>query len=1022
MQPAETPFDSQSLAFVEGMYQDYLRDPSSVDEGWRKYFASLAREDAAFRRDPRRGPSYQPPGLFEKTQPAHSTNANPTHSAPATAPASVPANVTNGAGATRAVPHANGSGPNGTGPNGTGPNGSTANGSGTTNGSSGAKSAGNGNGKHATTNGAAAISRPPSRPTNTSTVLQERVDQLVRAYRVRGHRIANLDPLGEQRPLLPELDPSFYGLSAADLENTFSTRSLGGEDEATLRRIISRMRSTYCRFIGVQFMHIDDLNVRMWLIDRMESSENRLELGRAEQLRILTRLTDAVMFEEFIQKRYLGAKSFSLEGSESLIPLLDMAIEKAAEQRVEEITIAMAHRGRLNVLANIIGKSPQEIFHEFEDLEPALHRGRGDVKYHLGYSSDYVTAAGHSLHLSLCFNPSHLEFVNPVAMGRMRAKQDRVKEGERLEGLVLMIHGDASFAGEGVIQETLNLSQLPAYTTGGTLHVVVNNQLGFTTPADQARSSMYATDVAKMLQIPIFHVNGEDPESVAQVVNLALDFQREFHRDVVIDMYCYRRRGHNEGDEPAFTQPLLYRQIEERMTVRESYLERLLLLGGITCEEADRIAEERRQRLEEAFSRARTHVFTPTAESMTGAWAGYIGGKEANVDEVPSGCSRQRLSELLMALTKLPEGFKPHPKIERFLAQRQAMAKGERPLDWSAAEAVALGSIATDGIRVRLSGQDCERGTFSQRHAVLHDVETDARHMALGQLDPQQAKVEIYNSPLSEVAVLGFEYGYSLDQPNGLVMWEAQYGDFVNVAAVIIDQFIVSAEDKWRRLSGLVLLLPHGMEGSGPEHSSARLERFLTLAAEDNIQIAQPSTPAQYYHLLRRQAIRRWRKPLVVMTPKSLLRHAAAVSTLEELAEGTYRRVLPDTALSVGAEVRRVLLCSGKVYYELDARRRELGRTDVAILRLEQFYPCPYQQLRAALAGYRDGTPVVWVQEEPENMGAWWFLRMQFGESMFSRLPFSGIFRRAGASPATGSASSHRLEQDELIASAFGGV
>jgi 2-oxoglutarate dehydrogenase E1 component len=862
----------------------------------------------------------------------------------------------------------------------------------------------------------------PARPTNNPAVLQERVDQLVRAYRVRGHRIAHLDPLGEQRPLLPELDPAFYGLGPADMDRTFSTRSLGGEDEATLRRIISRLRSTYCRFIGVQFMHIDDLTVRMWLQERMENSENRVHISRPEQLRILTRLTDAVMFEEFIQKRYLGAKSFSLEGSESLIPLLDMAIEKAGEQQVVEITIAMAHRGRLNVLANILGKSPQDIFHEFEDVEPAAHRGRGDVKYHLGYSSDYLTAAGHSLHLSLCFNPSHLEFVNPVAMGRMRAKQDRDGDEKRLHGLVLMIHGDASFAGEGVIQETLNLSQLPAYTTGGALHVVVNNQLGFTTPPEQARSSMYATDVAKMLQIPIFHVNGEDPESVAQVVNLALDFQREFRRDVVIDMYCYRRRGHNEGDEPSFTQPLLYRQIEERLTVRESYLERLLLLGGVTCEEADKIAEERRQLLEDAFARARTHGFTSIPESLTGVWTGYIGGREANVDEVPSGCSRERLSNLLTTLTQLPEGFHPHPKIERFLAQRHAMSLGEKGLDWSAAEALALASVATDGIAVRMSGQDCERGTFSQRHAVLHDVENGEPYMALEHLDEKQAKVEIYNSPLSEVAVLGFEYGYSLDQPAGLVMWEAQYGDFVNVAAVIIDQFIVSAEDKWRRLSGLVMLLPHGLEGSGPEHSSARLERFLTLAAEDNIQIAQPSTPAQYFHLLRRQALRRWRKPLVVMTPKSLLRHAAAVSTLEELAEGTYRRVLPDAARDSSAEVRRVLLCSGKVYYELDARRRELGRHDVAIVRLEQFYPCPYQQLRAALAGYRDGTPVVWVQEEPENMGAWWFLRMQFGETMFSRLPFSGIFRRAGASPATGSASSHRLEQDELIAAAFGGM
>lgn len=1008
MPPAEIPFDSHSLAFVEGLYQDYLRDPSSVEEDWRRYFATLATADAPFRREPRFAPSFRPRSIFDVHGPAQPVAAAPAPAASATSPGAPPVEkAVAPAEKPAATPVASS----------TSTNGSTTN-------SQPAKSASNSNGAKPA---AAATSlsmtlKHPARPTNNPAVLQERVDQLVRAYRVRGHRIAHLDPLGEQRPLLPELDPAFYGLGPADMDRTFSTSSLGGEDEATLRRIISRMRSTYCRFIGVQFMHIDDLTVRLWLQERMENSENRVQIRRDDQLRILTRLTDAVMFEEFIQKRYLGAKSFSLEGSESLIPLLDMAIEKAGEQQVSEIVIAMAHRGRLNVLSNILGKSPQDIFHEFEDVEPAAHRGRGDVKYHLGYSSDYLTGAGHSLHLSLCFNPSHLEFVNPVAMGRMRAKQDRDDDDQRVHGLVLMIHGDASFAGEGVIQETLNLSQLPAYTTGGALHVVVNNQLGFTTPPEQARSSTYATDIAKMLQIPIFHVNGEDPESVAQVVNLALDFQREFRRDVVIDMYCYRRRGHNEGDEPAFTQPLMYRQIEERLTVRESYLERLLLLGGVTVEEADQIAEERRLRLEEAFSRARAHGQTSPPETLTGVWSGYIGGRETNVDEVPTGCSRERLSKLLTSLTQLPEGFHPHAKIERFLAQRHAMSLGEKSLDWAAAEALALASVATDGIRVRLSGQDCERGTFSQRHAVLHDIENGDTYMALANLDANQAKVEIYNSPLSEVAVLGFEYGYSLDQPNGLVMWEAQYGDFVNVAAVIIDQFIVSAEDKWRRLSGLTLLLPHGLEGSGPEHSSARLERFLTLAAEDNIQISQPSTPAQYFHLLRRQALRRWRKPLVVMTPKSLLRHAAAVSTLDELTEGTYRRVLPDARRDASAEVRRVLLCSGKVYYELDARRRELARNDVAIVRLEQYYPCPYQQLRAALAGYRDGTPVVWVQEEPENMGAWWFLRMQFGETMFGRLPFSGIFRRAGASPATGSASSHRLEQDELIASAFGGM
>ncbi|HVU86763.1 MAG TPA: 2-oxoglutarate dehydrogenase E1 component [Pirellulales bacterium] len=939
MQPEEIPFDSHSLAFVESLYGDYVRDPASVSDDWRRFFASLAGRDGRFLREPQLGPTFTPQSLF------HSAGTNGA--------------ATNGAAATVGM----GSG-----------------------------------------------------------VLQERVDQLIRAYRVRGHRLARVNPLGEPTGPLPELDLEFYGLGPADLDRTFSTRSLGGADEGTLRDLLKRLRNTYCRFIGVQFMHIDDLTVRGWLQERVESTENRLQLSRAEQLRILTCLTDAVLFEEFIQKRYLGAKSFSLEGSESLIPLLDLALEKAGRQRINEIVIAMAHRGRLNVLANIIGKSPQQIFHEFEDIEPAMHRGRGDVKYHLGYSSQHVTTDGHEIHLSLCFNPSHLEFVNPVASGRMRAKQDREGDTERAHGLVLMIHGDAAFAGEGVIQETLNLSQLPSYTTGGALHVVVNNQLGFTTPPEQARSSTYATDVAKMLQIPIFHVNGEDPESVAQVVNLAMDFRERFRRDVVLDMYCYRRRGHNEGDEPSFTQPLMYKQIEEQPTVRESYLDRLLLLGEITVDEADKIADESRARLEAGFSAARSRGYAPPPEVPSGVWEGFTGGREANIDEIDSGAAHDRLVELLGALTKVPEGFHVHPKIERLLSQRAAMATGERPLDWSTAEALAFATLATDGVPVRLSGQDCERGTFSQRHAVLHDFENGAHYTPLLNLSPTQATVEIVNSPLSEVGVLGFEYGYSLDRPSTLVMWEAQYGDFVNVAQVIIDQFIVTAEDKWRRLSGLTLLLPHGLEGAGPEHSSARLERFLTLAAEDNMQIAQPSTPAQYFHLLRRQALRRWRKPLVVMTPKSLLRHAAAVSPLDALTTGTYQRVIADEVVPNGAEVRRVLMCSGKVYYELAHKRTELARQDVAIIRIEQFYPFPYKQLRAALATYRDGTPVVWIQEEPENMGAWSFLRMQFGDRLFERLPLSGIYRRASASPATGSASSHRLEQDELIAAAFGGT
>jgi 2-oxoglutarate dehydrogenase E1 component len=848
--------------------------------------------------------------------------------------------------------------------------------------------------------------------------LQDRVDQLVRAYRVRGHMVANIDPLGMPRPHLPELDPEYYGLTAADMDRPFSTDTIHGPDVLTLRDILERLRNTYCRAIGVQFMHMDDLEVRRWLQDRMEESENRLSLSKEAQLRILRRLTDAVIFEEFVQKRFTGAKSFSLEGAESLIPLVDLLIEKAGEQGLREIVMAMAHRGRLNVLANIIGKSPQEIFREFADLDPKLHLGRGDVKYHLGYSGDWKTAAGHNVHLSLCFNPSHLEFVGPVAIGRTRAKQDRSGDAKRRHTLTLLIHGDAAFAGEGIVQEMLNLSQLEAYKTGGTIHVVVNNQIGFITSPAEARSSTYATDVAKMLQIPIFHVNGENPEAVAAAVHLAMDFRHQFQRDVVIDMYCYRRRGHNESDEPSFTHPVLYRAIEARDTVRDRYLEHLLRLGEITRDEADRIAQEETRQLDAELSVAKSDRYVERP-IHPGAWKGYVGGRDRDVPEADTAVSRERLSELLTAQTRLPADFTPHPKIERFLEARRAMARGERPLDWSAAESLAFASLAAEGHRVRLSGQDSTRGTFSQRHAVLHDYKDGHRYCPLQHVAKDQAPVEIYNSPLSEAGVLGFEYGYSLDCPAGLVLWEAQFGDFVNAAQVIIDQFIASAETKWRRLSGLVLLLPHGFEGMGPEHSSARLERFLALAAESNLQIVNPTTPAQYFHALRRQVLRPIRKPLVVMTPKSLLRYPKAVSSLDEAAAGGWKNVIPDDDPKRLA-VEGVLLCSGKIYYELAKEREDLKRPDVAIVRMEQLYPLPMDRLRAALSPYKRGTPIYWVQEEPENMGAWRFLLSRFGGELFDRWPFSGIYRRGSPSPATGSASAHRLEQKELLMQAFG--
>lgn len=849
--------------------------------------------------------------------------------------------------------------------------------------------------------------------------LQERVDQLIRNYRVRGHIIAQVDPLGRRHARPQELEPEFYGFTQKDMDCSVSTRTFRGSNLQTLRQIIDHLEGTYCESVGVQFMHIDDLKARDWLQRRWENVEHRLKLTREQQLRILTKLTDAVIFEQFVRTKYVGAKTFSLEGAETLIPLLDLAIDHLARQGVHEIAMGMSHRGRLNVLANILGKDCHNIFREFEDVDPDLYTNRGDVKYHLGHHGYVTTASGYEVHMSLGFNPSHLEYVNPVTLGRCRGKQDRFGDSQRKVGVALLIHGDAAFIGEGIVQETLNLSQLPGYNVGGCVHVIVNNQIGFTTPPEESRSCRYCTDVAKMLQIPIFHVNGEAPEAVAQVVDLALDFRQTFHRDVVIDMYGFRRWGHNEGDEPGFTQPLMYETINRRETVREGYLRHLLQLGEVDQTEADEITERRKTILEEELSLARDDQYVRNLGTLEAMWAGYIGKEDFLVEDIETGVPQARLSEHLERMTDIPDGFHLHPKLKRLMARRRDMSRGERDLDWATGELLAMASVAAEGFHVRLSGQDCERGTFSQRHAVLHDAEDDHRHQTLNKISPEQAEVEILNSPLSEAGVLGFEYGYSLVFPDGLVMWEAQFGDFANTAQVIIDQFIASAEDKWQHLSGLVMLLPHGFEGQGPEHSSARLERFLALAAEDNMQIVLPTTPAQHFHALRRQVIRPWRKPLVVMTPKSLLRHPRVVSPLEDFTRGRFQRVIDDQH-PVAEDVRRILLCSGKIYYELLKAREEAGAKDIAIVRLEQLYPFPDEPLAATLKRYPESTPVLWVQEEPENMGAWYFLHARFGNSLFGHYPLAGVTRPASASPATGSGTSHRLEQKELLDRALG--
>ncbi|MDD4891838.1 MAG: 2-oxoglutarate dehydrogenase E1 component [Phycisphaerae bacterium] len=962
-----------NLAFLEALYADYLRDRESVPADYRDYFDHL---DGQKKSPMRLGPSFQPRSIF-----------NP-----------------DGAGA-----------------------------------------------------------QPGAVVPQADLVRQHCVDKLVRNYRVRGHIIAQTNPLGAMpatavlsqaclaregmagppsktagrrsshgtqqtmgdgtsslaQPRPPELDLKACGLDESDFDRVFAVELAWRIEMLPLRSILQRMENTYCRSIGVQFMHIDDLAERRWLIERMEPSENRLALGRDEQLRIYTRLTDAVMFEEFVRTKYAGAKSFSLEGAETLIPLLDLALERCGEQGVDEVVLGMAHRGRLNVLANIVGKRPRDIFREFDDVDPELYLHGGDVKYHQGCSGDWTTAGGgKKVHLSLSFNPSHIEQGDPVVIGRVRAKQDRAGDAARARKMAIEIHGDAGFIGEGMVQETLNLSGLPGYCTGGTLHVIVNNQIGFTTPPEQGRSATYATDIARMLQSPIFHVNGEDPEAVAQVVRLAMDFRAAFHRDVIIEMVCYRRHGHSESDEPRFTQPTLYRLIDNHRSVREGYLEKLLAMGQLSADEGERIAAERRARLEKELGEATSkdyRLWWPNWE--TSIWKSYLGGPEKPEYEVETGVEKAKLAALLEKMAATPEGFHPHRTIERFLAARREMAAGKRPVDWSAAEALAVATLATTGHRVRLSGQDSERGTFSQRHGVLHDTEDGRTYVPLASLSADQAAVEIVNSPLSEAGVLGFEYGYSLDCPEGLVIWEAQFGDFVNAAQVIIDQFIVSAQDKWCRLSGLTLFLPHGLEGMGPEHSSGRLERFLTLAADDNIQVLYPTTPAQFFHALRRQVLRAWRKPMVVMTPKSLLRSPVAVSPLADLASGRFRRVIGD-GVEAG-RVRKILLCSGKVFYELDERRRQLKRDDLAIVRVEQLYPLPTAELEAALTGYADGTPAVWVQEEPRNMGAWSFIWTHYGPTLLGRWPLSVVSPPAMTSPASGSAASHKLGQGRLLAEAM---
>ncbi len=853
-----------------------------------------------------------------------------------------------------------------------------------------------------------------------------RVLRLIHSYRARGHRIASSDPLGGQSTYFPELDPAHYGFGAGDLDRSYVAGDLPGGSVQTLREIIERLKATYCGTLGVEYTHVQDPVRKAWLQGAMEQSQNQPRLEVDEKRRILEKLAAAELFERFIHTKFLGQKRFSLEGAEAVIPLLDNIVENSPVFGIREIVFGMAHRGRLNVLCNTLGKSYESIFSEFED-SPLLDSpfGSGDVKYHKGFSNDVRVSSGERIHLTLTSNPSHLECVNPVVEGRAKAKQVRSGDDEGKTIVPVILHGDAAFAGQGIVAETLNLSRLRGYSTGGTIHVIINNQIGFTTTPAEARSTLYCSDVAKMIQVPVFHVNGDDPEAVIHAVQLAMAYRQRFGDDVVIDMVCYRRHGHNEGDEPAFTQPLLYSKIRKRPSVRRIYSDKLVSEGTLTSDEAQRIEEDQNRQLTQALQVIQTRPPGPDEPyAPHGPWTGF--SRVPYGEDIETGVPIERLSQIAEGVATVPPGFQVHRKLQSLLDRRRKSVAENAPLDWAMGEALAFGSLVLEGTPVRLSGQDSSRGTFSHRHAVVVDQETGEEYTPLDHLTETQARFEVYDSHLSEAGVLGFEYGYSLADPTTLTLWEAQFGDFVNGAQVIIDQFITSAHVKWQRMSGLVMLLPHGYEGQGPEHSSARIERFLQICAEDCLQVCNCTTPAQYFHLLRRQMRRRYRAPLVIFTPKSLLRLPAASSLPEEFATGGFQPVLDDALASADpSAVKRVLFCSGKVYYDmLTEREARLGDAAgrVALVRLEELYPWPEERVREIVDQYDSAERFVWVQEEPANMGAWTFVRERIREQLPSGRKIAYAGRTSAASPATGSMRIHKQEQAALLEAAFEGL
>ena len=847
---------------------------------------------------------------------------------------------------------------------------------------------------------------------------QVAVLQLINAYRFRGHRQADLDPLKQyERPSVPELDPAYHEITEADMDTAFNTGSLHAEDEIPLHEILAIIQTTYCRSIGVEYMHINETEIKRWIQQRLESCRATPSFEKHQKIRILERIIAANALEEYLHTKYVGQKRFSLEGGESLNPMLDVLVQSGGIAGIKEIVIGMAHRGRLNVLVNVIGKNPEELFDEFEGKN-VQGTGSGDVKYHKGYSSDIETLGG-TVHLTLSFNPSHLEIISPVVEGSVRARQERRKDFARNQVLPVLIHGDAAFAGQGVVMETFNLSQTRGYATGGTIHIIINNQIGFTTsdPLD-SRSTLYCTDVAKMVQSPIFHVNGDDPEAVAFIAQLALDYRMEFNRDVVIDMVCYRKQGHSETDEPSATQPIMYQHIRQHPGVRSLYSDKLITGGLLDDEEVDEIADNYVASLDDnkrVSSKHAEHIdtefhvdFSPYIDT---AW-------DAPVD---TSINKETVQQLAEKITQLPDDFQLHKSVQRIIDNRVKMGKGELPMDWGFAETMAYASLLESGYPVRISGQDSSRGTFFHRHAVIHNQNNGETWLPLQHVSENQANFLVINSTLSEEAVLAYEYGYSCAEPETLVMWEAQFGDFANGAQVVFDQFISSCEAKWGRYCGLVCMLPHGYDGQGPEHSSARLERFLQLCAEENMQVCVPSTAAQMFHMLRRQMLRPYRKPLIIMSPKSLLRNKLSASPVEELTQGKFQTVIGEIDQLEPTAVTRLLFCAGKVYYDLLEERRDKKIENIAIARIEQLFPFPKNGVRAVIETYPNLKEVVWVQEEPKNQGSWYYLQSR--GTLIGCIDDHHIMGYAGrfysASPAVGYMSKHLQQQRQLVADAL---